>query len=150
MDLAEELQMIARTLPDNISKETCEVINKAAHTIKNLQESLDWYRERVVWGHYEDIVPHYVQGKPGEHEINEPVTADQVRNMYKALETYKRERDRFRHAHPEMTGEFFLTGGHGGIDSNLLPKFVTICPAYGCAWEQVYEKTDRTVSYEGS
>lgn len=101
----EELQMIARTLPDNISKETCETIARAA---------------------------------------------DYINKLERALDVYKRERDRFRHAHPEITGEYFLSGGHGERDNNLLPQFVTIVPAYGCAWEQVYERTDRTVSYEGS
>ena len=66
------------------------------------------------------------------------------------LEFYQRERDRFRHAKPEMTGEYFLGGGHGLKDDNQLPQFVEICPAYGCAWVQIYEKTDKTISYEGS
>jgi hypothetical protein len=70
--------------------------------------------------------------------------------LRKALDVYQRERDRFRHAHPEITGEYFLTGGHGERDDNMLPEFVTICPAYGAGWEQVYTKTERTVSYEGS
>jgi hypothetical protein len=104
-NLAEELEMIARTLPDVVSKETCEVIDNAAKYIKNLERALD---------------------------------------------TYERERARFRHAHPELTGEYFLSGGHGTRDKNQLPEFVTIVPAYGCAWEQVYERTDRTITYEGS
>lgn len=103
--LQEELQMIARTLPDNVSKETLETIDRAADYIKKLE---------------------------------------------KGLELYERERARFRHANPERTGAYFLSGGHGETDDNLLPQFVTIVPAYGCAWEQVYEKTDRTISYEGS
>lgn len=70
--------------------------------------------------------------------------------LLKGLEIYERERTRFRHANPERTGAYFLSGGHGETDDNLLPQFVTIVPAYGCAWEQVYEKTDRTISYEGS
>ena len=70
--------------------------------------------------------------------------------LRKALEIYQRERDRFRHNKPEITGEYFLTGGHGEKDDNMLPEFVRICPAYGCAWEQVYVKTDKTISYEGS
>jgi len=49
-----------------------------------------------------------------------------------------------------MTGAYFLSGGHGNVDSNMLPEYVRIVPAYGCAWEQVYVKTDRTISYEGS
>lgn len=74
---------------------------------------------------------------------------EQIVHLRRALDLYERERARFRHAHPEMTGVYFLTGGHGETDTNELPQFVRICPAYGCAWEQVYEKTDKTISYEG-
>lgn len=70
--------------------------------------------------------------------------------LRKGLEIYQRERDRFKHNKPEITGDFFLTGGHGEEDDNMLPEYVRICPAYGCAWEQVYVKTDKTISYEGS
>jgi len=76
--------------------------------------------------------------------------SSQVEKLQKALEIYERERARFRHAKPEMTGAYFLTGGHGKADDNQLPEFVQICPAYGCGWEQVYVKTDKTISYEGS
>ena len=70
--------------------------------------------------------------------------------LRKALDIYQRERDRFKHSRPEITGEYFLAGGHGERDDNMLPEFVRIVPAYGCAWEQVYVKTDKTISYEGS
>ena len=76
--------------------------------------------------------------------------AKTIKNLEKAIEIYERERERFRHAKPEITGEYFLAGGHGDIDSNMLPQFVRICPAYGAGWEQLYQKTDKTVSYEGS
>lgn len=102
---ADELTMIARVLPDNVSKETCETIDKASQYILKLE---------------------------------------------RALEVYERERARFRHTHPEITGAYFLSGGHGETDDNFLPDYVRIVPAYGCAWEQVYEKTDKTISYEGS
>ena len=75
---------------------------------------------------------------------------NEVKNLRKALDIYQRERDRFRHSHPEITGEYFLTGGHGKRDENMLPEYVTVCPAYGAGWEQVYQKTERTISYEGS
>lgn len=78
------------------------------------------------------------------------LAVDYIEFLEKALELYERERSRFRHAKPEMTGEFFLSGGHGDKDDNQLPEFVRICPAYGCAWEQVYQKTDKTITYEGS
>lgn len=73
-----------------------------------------------------------------------------IESLERALQLYERERARFRHANPEITGQYFLSGGHGETDENDLPKFVRICPAYGCAWEQIYERTDKTVSYEGS
>ena len=70
--------------------------------------------------------------------------------LRKALELYSKERERFKHNYPEITGEYFLAGGQGETDKNLLPRFVRICPAYGAGWEQLYERTNRTVSYEGS
>lgn len=75
---------------------------------------------------------------------------EKAQKLEKALEIYDRERARFRHAKPEITGAYFLTGGHGQDDDNMLPEYVRICPAYGCAWEQVYVRTDKTISYEGS
>ena len=72
-----------------------------------------------------------------------------IESLERALKLYERERARFRHANPEITGQYFLSGGHGETDENELPKFIHICPAYGCAWEQIYERTDKTVSYEG-
>jgi len=70
--------------------------------------------------------------------------------LKRALELYQRERDRFIHNNPEITGAYFLTGGHGEVDENLLPQYISICPAYGVGWDQVYERTKRTISYEGS
>ena len=70
--------------------------------------------------------------------------------LYKALDTYKRERDRFKHSKPEITGEYFLAGGYGPKDDNMMPQFVEIVPAYGCGWSMIYEYTGRTISYEGS
>jgi hypothetical protein len=75
---------------------------------------------------------------------------DQATKLRKALDLYERERARFRHAKPEMTGAYFLAGGHGLKDDNELPQFVEICPAYGAGWVKIYEDTGRTVSYEGS
>ena len=67
-----------------------------------------------------------------------------------ALDIYQRERDRYKHATPEMSGLYFLTGGHGPKDDNQMPQFVEICPAYGAGWVMIYEDTGRTISYEGS
>lgn len=45
---------------------------------------------------------------------------------------------------------WFVTSGYGEKDQSGLPQFVEIVPAYGVGWSQVYEKTDRTIQYEGS
>ena len=70
--------------------------------------------------------------------------------LRKGLDIYQRERDRYKHAKPEMTGAYFLSGGHGPKDDNQMPQFVEIVPAYGCGWSMIYEDTGRTISYEGS
>ncbi len=80
---------------------------------------------------------------------NEELIAENAK-LKRALEVYKRERERFKHTYPELTGAFFLASGYGDKDDNGLPQFVEIVPAYGCGWSQVYEKTKRTISYEGS
>lgn len=138
--LAEELEMIARTLPDVVSKETCNTINNASVYINELEQNVN-LKADFIEGTINDSATDYQRIKELEEE-NE--------KLKRALDLYERERARFRHTHPELTGEYFLSGGHGTRDSNLLPQFVTIVPAYGCAWEQVYERTDRTISYEGS
>jgi hypothetical protein len=74
----------------------------------------------------------------------------QIKTLEKGLEIYQRERDRFKHAKPEMTGTYFLAGGHGLKGENQMPQFVEICPAYGAGWVMIYEDTGRTISYEGS
>lgn len=148
--LTDELQIIANYFADAKSHDLEQTVLSAISRIKTISEQVDWYRDRVVWGFHEEGAPQYHQGKTGENEINEPVTAKTVNNLIKALEIYERERERFRHADPEITGAYFLAGGYGETDDNMLPQFVRIVPAYGCAWEQIYEKTEKTISYEGS
>ena len=70
--------------------------------------------------------------------------------LRKGFDIYQRERDRYKHATPEMSGAYFLAGGHGPKDDNQMPQFVEIVPAYGCGWSMIYEDTGRTISYEGS
>jgi len=70
--------------------------------------------------------------------------------LLKGIEIYERERIRFMHSKPEITGKFFIGGYHGSNNDNMLPEYIEICPAYGCAWTQVYERSSRTISYEGS
>jgi hypothetical protein len=48
---------------------------------EQLRDERDWYRERVVWGFYEDEEPEYYQGKEGESEICDSVTAKEVTRL---------------------------------------------------------------------
>lgn len=49
-----------------------------------------------------------------------------------------------------LPNTWFVCGEHGQKDTNNLPQFIDVCPAYGAGWSQVYEKTDRTIMTEGS
>lgn len=40
--------------------------------------------------------------------------------------------------------QYFICGEGGGKDKNNLPDMIWVCPAYGCDWAQVYEKTNIT------
>ena len=45
----------------------------------------------------------------------------------------------------EKLGDIYFICGEGGTkDQNNLPERIHICPAYGCDWFQVYQKTDYT------
>ena len=43
---------------------------------------------------------------------------------------------------------YFICGEGGAKDDNNLPERIHICPAYGCDWFQVYERTDKTFGPE--
>jgi len=43
---------------------------------------------------------------------------------------------------------YFVCGEGGEKDDNNLPKQIHICPAYGCDWFQIYERTDKTFGQE--
>jgi hypothetical protein len=115
-----------------------------------------WGTEDKIF--YPDEVETYEEENPVSLEydtLEQAVAAadmwrEKAEKLEKALEIYERERARYRHSNPEITGEFFLAGGYGEKDDNMLPEFVEIVPAYGCGWSQVYQRTDRTISYEGS
>ena len=72
-------------------------------------------------------------------------TAARLDALERALILYEAERTRFRHAKPEYTGAYFISGAHGVRDDNCLPEYIHVCPAYGADWSQIYVRTDRTV-----
>lgn len=43
-----------------------------------------------------------------------------------------------------LGGIFFICGESGEKDRNDLPERIHVCPAYGCDWFQIYQRTDET------
>jgi hypothetical protein len=56
----------------------------------------------------------------------------------------------FTHAFAaDKVGDVYFICGEGGTkDDNNLPERIHICPAFGCDWFQVYERTDKTFGPE--
>lgn len=50
----------------------------------------------------------------------------------------------------EYPNQWFAWNGLGERDQNGLPQYIEVVPAHGVGWTQLYEKTDRTISMEGS
>lgn len=50
----------------------------------------------------------------------------------------------------QLPDTWFVAGELGEKDANGLPKYITVCPAYGVDWVQIYEKADRTIGGMGS
>jgi len=51
----------------------------------------------------------------------------------------------FRHnLTPDKGFNYFICGQGGDKDENNLPEKLFVCPAYGCDWFQVYQRTDQT------
>jgi hypothetical protein len=172
--LVEKLRNWEKIYPEDEDKPDGSLYYEAADRIEELEEKLMensckelWYEERIknLEGRLYQCASEQVhmdavaglEEELREARLQELASLGQAQEAYeaqvkleKSLELYQRERDRFKHNYPEMSGAYFLTGGHGEVDSNQLPEYVRICPAYGCAWEQVYVKTDKTISYEGS
>lgn len=64
--------------------------------------------------------------------------------LRRGLDIYKRERIRFRHSYPEITGNYFISGELGKKDDNFLPEYILVCPAYGADWSILYKKMEKT------
>ena len=50
----------------------------------------------------------------------------------------------------QLPDTWFVCGELGEKDSNGLPKYIEVCPAYGADWSQIYERTERTIGGMGS
>jgi hypothetical protein len=76
-----------------------------------------------------------------------------VAELEAEVEKYKTGYDAaMRIIKPAMPDKFpdtyFICGEGGEKDKNNLPDKIHICPAYGCDWFQIYEKTDKTFGPE--
>lgn len=94
--------------------------------------------ETIASCHEEDSVDAWVETAA----IRE--AAEYIKKLERALDIYAKERTRFKHSNPEITGAYFISGESGDKDDNFLPKHIWICPAYGCDWSQHYVRTDKT------
>jgi hypothetical protein len=43
---------------------------------------------------------------------------------------------------------YFICGEGGAKDTNNLPERIHVCPAYGCDWFQIYERTEKSFGPE--
>lgn len=50
----------------------------------------------------------------------------------------------------EFPDTWFVHNARGEVDQNGLPQYIDVCPAYGCDWTQVYERTKNTIGGMGS
>ena len=74
--------------------------------------------------------------------------ADYIEHVEKKLKLLEKV-DMYLKTHtPEKSGYYFIAGKLGPVDSNDLPEKLLICPAYGCDWMQIYERTERTTGPE--
>lgn len=70
-------------------------------------------------------------------------TLKDAKEYIKKLETLLRK------VFPENSGHYFISNELGNKDNNGLPDKIEICPAYGCDFSVVYEKTDRVIGGMG-
>jgi hypothetical protein len=74
--------------------------------------------------------------------------ADELEHMHNML---CKQQVIIRRVYAELLPDtWFVSGESGQKDQNGLPDRIEVCPAYGVGWSQVYEKTERTISTEGS
>lgn len=53
--------------------------------INALRVELATAKEQVVWGFHGEEVPQYAQGSKGEHEMTEPITAEEANGLVKTI-----------------------------------------------------------------
>jgi hypothetical protein len=78
------------------------------------------------------------------------LTKDEVDSILSARKLLDNYKTMISALVPHLSAHWFVAGKLGGLDENGLPDKIEVCPAYGAGWTQLYVKTDRTISTEGS
>ena len=69
-------------------------------------------------------------------EKNEPLS-------YSEREQFELLKKMFLHGVPDQTPDtYFICGDGGEKDSDSLPEYIFVCPAYGVGWFMPYKKVD--------
>ena len=66
-------------------KELDAAREEVMEAINVLQIELAKAREQIVWGFHEEEVPQYTQGPKGEHEMTEPIAAEEANGLVKTI-----------------------------------------------------------------
>ena len=82
-----------------------------------------------------------------QEKHSESFNALHISELKDEIERLKEKCDKqamiIRRIYPEnFPDTWFVAGAIGEVDKNGLPKMIEICPAYGCDWTQIYERTD--------
>lgn len=98
-----------------------------------------------------DLITQLRTGNPGGTKTYPEIlkeAADELETMHEML---CKQQVIIRRIYAEhLPDTWYVCGEMGEKDQNGLPQYIDVCPAYGVGWYQVYEKTDRSVSTEGS
>lgn len=76
----------------------------------------------------------------------EEIMSSKIKELEKKLALYEKI---FTHSFgADKSGNYFICSEAGEKDNNNLPQQIHVCPAYGCDWFQIYERTDKTFGPE--
>lgn len=86
----------------------------------------------------------------GEYGVD-PLFEQSAKELEDQLDLIEKQQKIIRRVYVDhFPNTWFPTGEIGETDSNGLPEYIEVCPAYGVGFTVLYKKTDRTISMEGS
>jgi hypothetical protein len=133
---------------DQYSAPHCDSFSGNFTAIRILFRKVDLMRK---YDEVQELLKRLRSGNPGGDSTYPEImneAADEIEAVTQLLE--KQQAIIKRVYADEFPNTWFPTSGLGPKDSNGLPQYIEVCPAYGVGWTQLYEKTERTISTEGS